>query len=103
MDVRTHIVSAVAVTAVMGAARISQLDADGIHDRAYRLYYNEGQNRTDLFATVGSDQPACHILGSSLLLAQGPKHALLPGSSRRSEAPHAQHETEYSPLSCNVL
>lgn len=39
-----------AATAALGAARVSQLDADGIYDRAYRLKYNKGQNRTDLFA-----------------------------------------------------
>ena len=38
--------------AAVGAARMLQLDADGIHDRAYRLRYNEGQNRTDRFSTV---------------------------------------------------
>ncbi len=38
--------------AVVGAARMLQLDADGIHDRAYRLRYNDGQNRTDRFSTV---------------------------------------------------
>jgi len=42
-----------AVAAALGTARVSGLDADGIEDRAYRLYYNEGQNRTDAFARVG--------------------------------------------------
>ncbi len=43
-----------AATAVLGAARVSQLDADGIYDRAYRLKFNEGQNRTDVFANCAS-------------------------------------------------
>lgn len=37
-------------TAVLGAARVSTLDADGVFDRAYRLKYNQGQTRTDVFA-----------------------------------------------------
>lgn len=27
-----------------------RLDKDGIEDRVYRLHYNEGQNRTDMFS-----------------------------------------------------
>jgi hypothetical protein len=30
------------------------IDAEGIQDRAYRIYYNEGQNRTDRFSQVAS-------------------------------------------------
>ena len=35
---------------MLGVARVSTLDADGIYDRAYRLKYNQGQTRTDVFA-----------------------------------------------------
>jgi hypothetical protein len=30
------------------------IDAEGIQDRAYRIYYNEGQNRTDRFSQVAT-------------------------------------------------
>eukprot|EP00877_Chromochloris_zofingiensis_P012775 jgi/Chrzof1/7751/Cz02g35130.t1 len=43
-----------AATAVLGALKISQTDQEGLEDRVYRLHYNEGQNRTDLFAQVGA-------------------------------------------------
>lgn len=36
----------------MGAFKIRGIDDEGIRDRAYRLHYNEGQNRTDKFARV---------------------------------------------------
>jgi hypothetical protein len=38
--------------AVAGAVRVSSIDQDGLADRAYRLHYNQGQNRTDVFAQV---------------------------------------------------
>lgn len=38
--------------ALLGAAKLSQIDKDGMVDRAYRLHYNESQRRTDLFAAV---------------------------------------------------
>jgi hypothetical protein len=38
--------------AVAGAVRVSSIDQDGLEDRAYRLHYNQGQNRTDVFAEV---------------------------------------------------
>lgn len=41
-----------AVAALLGAARLSQIDKDGMVDRAYRLHYNDSQRRTDLFAAV---------------------------------------------------
>jgi hypothetical protein len=31
---------------------MSQLTQEEIEDRVYRLHYNRGQNRTDLFTTV---------------------------------------------------
>jgi len=38
----------------MGAARLSSLEdlKAGVEDRAYRLHYNKGQRRVDLFANV---------------------------------------------------
>jgi hypothetical protein len=38
--------------AAVGAARMATIDAEGIQDRAYRLTYNDSQNRTDQFAQV---------------------------------------------------
>jgi hypothetical protein len=38
------------------------IDAEGIRDRAYRIYYNEGQNRTDRFTQVASCWPT-HFCG----------------------------------------
>lgn len=35
---------------MLGTARVITLDDDGIYDRAYRLKYNQGQTRTDVFA-----------------------------------------------------
>lgn len=42
------------VAGLLGGLRVSQLDTDGITDRAYRLHFNQGQNRVDLFAQIGS-------------------------------------------------
>ncbi|WIA30233.1 hypothetical protein OEZ86_000324 [Tetradesmus obliquus] len=42
------------IVAIAGAVRVSKLDQDGLEDRAYRLHYNKGQNRTDLFAQAGA-------------------------------------------------
>jgi hypothetical protein len=36
----------------MGAAKLYQMDSEGLEDRVYRLRYNEGQNRCDKFAAV---------------------------------------------------
>ena len=36
----------------LGLAFGKQIDEEGFEDRAYRLYYNKGQNRTDRFAGV---------------------------------------------------
>lgn len=45
------------ITTVMGLGKIASMPsderADGLQDRAYRLHYNTGQNRTDLFSQVG--------------------------------------------------
>eukprot|EP00873_Tetraselmis_striata_P028750 jgi/Tetstr1/449014/TSEL_036239.t1 len=38
-----------AATSVLGAAKVLSMDTDGAQDRAYRLHYNEGQNRCDRF------------------------------------------------------
>ncbi|GIL88896.1 hypothetical protein Vretimale_16880 [Volvox reticuliferus] len=49
--------SAVAVTAAsatLGAVKFTKIDQAGFDDRAYRLHYNAGQNRTDEFSTVGA-------------------------------------------------
>jgi hypothetical protein len=42
--------------AVAGGMRVRSIDQDGLEDRAYRLHYNKGQNRTDLFAQVQVSQ-----------------------------------------------
>ena len=42
----------IAMPGVAGVARVSGLTIEEIEDRVYRLHYNRGQNRTDLFATV---------------------------------------------------
>lgn len=44
------------VTGVLGLGRIygTPLTSEGIEDRVYRLHYNQGQNRTDVFSTVGA-------------------------------------------------
>jgi hypothetical protein len=42
--------------AIAGAFRVSKIDQEGLEDRAYRLHYNKGQNRTDLFARVRTRQ-----------------------------------------------
>ncbi|KAL6754057.1 hypothetical protein V8C86DRAFT_2712814 [Haematococcus lacustris] len=48
------VAGATALTAALGAARFTQLDRDGFADRCYRLYFNEGQRRTDLFSGAGA-------------------------------------------------
>ncbi|PSC76629.1 hypothetical protein C2E20_0194 [Micractinium conductrix] len=44
-----------AVSAALGVARLASVDdlKDGLEDRAYRLHYNQGQNRANLFANLG--------------------------------------------------
>lgn len=41
------------VPALLGAAKLSQIDEEGMVDRAYRLHYNDSQRRTDLCSAVG--------------------------------------------------
>lgn len=41
-------------TALLGVLRLSQVDEEGMVDRAYRLHYNESQRRTDTFAAVSA-------------------------------------------------
>ncbi|KAF6265351.1 hypothetical protein COO60DRAFT_1041021 [Scenedesmus sp. NREL 46B-D3] len=41
-------------TSIGGAVGVSNIDQDGLEDRAYRLHYNQGQNRTDVFAQAGA-------------------------------------------------
>ncbi|KAL4419248.1 hypothetical protein ABPG77_001186 [Micractinium sp. CCAP 211/92] len=50
------VLASTALTGAMGAVRLAQLEdlKAGVEDRAYRLHYNQGQNRADLFARVGS-------------------------------------------------
>ena len=47
----------VAAGALLGVAAASyhatKLDADGVADRAYRLWFNQGQNRVDRGALIG--------------------------------------------------
>ncbi|KAG2483971.1 hypothetical protein HYH03_017216 [Edaphochlamys debaryana] len=38
----------------LGAVKFSSIDEEGFEDRAYRLFYNKGQNRTDGFAAIGA-------------------------------------------------
>lgn len=64
-----------ALSTAMGAARVgslsSSLSADdfaaGMQDRAYRLHYNRGQLRTDLFCEVGMA-----VGGTAAMLAVSP-------------------------------
>lgn len=46
--------SGTAATATLGALKFTQIDDEGFRDRAYRLHYNEGQNRVDTFSAAGS-------------------------------------------------
>ena len=42
---------------LIGAAAVAKfqtIDKPGFEDRVYHLYYNQGQNRTDLFSSWGS-------------------------------------------------
>ncbi|KAL4431257.1 hypothetical protein ABPG75_006513 [Micractinium tetrahymenae] len=50
------VLASTVLTGAMGAvvlARVDDLQA-GVEDRAYRLHYNQGQNRADKFARVGA-------------------------------------------------
>jgi len=47
------VLGGLALTGVVGALKILQMDREGIEDRVYRLHYNDTQKRTDLFAAVG--------------------------------------------------
>lgn len=42
---------------LLGAGKVASIPADeravGLQDRAYRLHYNRGQNRVDLFSEIG--------------------------------------------------
>eukprot|EP00882_Tetradesmus_deserticola_P005804 GHRQ01006111.1.p1 GENE.GHRQ01006111.1~~GHRQ01006111.1.p1 ORF type:complete len:160 (+),score=40.05 GHRQ01006111.1:417-896(+) len=59
------------LVAVAGAVRVSNIDQDGLEDRAYRLHYNQGQNRTDVFAQAG----AAAGLAAGAALLRGAAHA----------------------------
>jgi hypothetical protein len=54
---------------VAGAVRVSSIEQDGLEDRAYRLHYNQSQNRTDVFAQVGAARvQLLHVLAQAIAL-----------------------------------
>ena len=73
--VATAALTGAALSAAIGAARVSSLKsslsdddfATGMQDRAYRLHYNRGQVRTDLFCEVGMA-----VGGTAAMLAVSP-------------------------------
>uniref|UniRef100_A0A6T6AS72 Uncharacterized protein n=1 Tax=Compsopogon caeruleus TaxID=31354 RepID=A0A6T6AS72_9RHOD len=61
------LIGTVASTA-LGLFKMSKLEPEGIEDRAYRLHFNEGQNRVDSFAHVGA------LVGAGVTLAAKQLH-----------------------------
>lgn len=54
------------LTTALGMYKMSGLEPEGIEDRAYRLHYNQGQNRVDRFCQVGAVLGA----GTALVMSQ---------------------------------
>ncbi|GFR51058.1 hypothetical protein Agub_g13380 [Astrephomene gubernaculifera] len=50
----TSAVTGAAATGALGALKFTTIDQAGFEDRAYRLHYNKGQNRTDCFSFAGA-------------------------------------------------
>ncbi|KXZ44118.1 hypothetical protein GPECTOR_73g639 [Gonium pectorale] len=57
-----------AATGTLGVLKCTQIDQEGFEDRAYRLHYNQGQNRTDAFSAAGA---AVGLAAAALLLPRG--------------------------------
>lgn len=43
----------IGVSGALGTAKFVNMDKEGLEDRVYRLHYNEGQNRCDVFSSTG--------------------------------------------------
>ncbi|KAA8499706.1 hypothetical protein FVE85_7291 [Porphyridium purpureum] len=54
------------VTTVLGLAKMSKTDMEGVEDRVYRLHYNVGQNRVDRMVTVGAGVGAGAMLAVAI-------------------------------------
>jgi hypothetical protein len=70
------------ITALLGAARIATTEdlAGGLQDRAYRLHYNKGQRRTDLFSEIGM------ALGGTAAMFVSPAAAVVLGGAAAGSA-----------------
>ena len=70
------------ISALLGAARIASMEdkAGGLQDRAYRLHYNQGQRRTDLFSEVGM------ALGGTAAIFVSPVAAVVLGGAAAGSA-----------------
>lgn len=73
-------VAGVGLATVLGAVRVATIPtserAAGLQDRAYRLHYNAGQNRTDTFAELGMA-----IGGTASMLFVSPAAAVVLGGA----------------------
>lgn len=70
---------------LLGAGRVASIPADerpaGLQDRAYRLHYNKGQNRVDLFGEIGMA-----IGGSAAMMFVSPAVLVVLGGAAAGSA-----------------
>ena len=77
------------LSTILGAARVAQLHSSltddefsyGMQDRAYRLHYNQGQNRCDLLSEVGMA-----VGGTAALIFVSPAAAVVLGGAAAGAA-----------------
>jgi Protein of unknown function (DUF1757) len=78
-----------AISSLIGGARVVQLSnsltpeefSDGMQDRAYRLHYNRGQQRVDLFSEAGMA-----VGGTAALVLVSPAAAVVLGGAAAGAA-----------------
>jgi len=78
-----------ALSTLIGGGRVVQLHstltpedfADGMQDRAYRLHYNKGQRRVDLFSEAGMA-----VGGTAALIFVSPAAAVVAGGAAAGAA-----------------
>eukprot|EP00892_Ulva_mutabilis_P003402 jgi/Ulvmu1/1433/UM011_0163.1 len=63
----------IGLVGILGFAKLHNEPLEAIEDRVYRLYYNEGQNRTDMFCQIGA------AAGAGLAAAMVQQKMLRPG------------------------
>jgi hypothetical protein len=79
----------------MLGAKMKDMDQEGLEDRVYRLHYNKGQNRTDLFSQIG----AAGGIGATAAMLKAAPLQVLGGAAVGTAVGVAAHVATYALMS----